>query len=721
MAKFELKNHVFPIPRDYTEDGEVRIGGISNAPINIITKEKGDLIDSARDTLSSALLNVAASKITDDGYPVTLSIDKRGKKPEGYTVTVTEEGARVVGNDAAGLFYGAITLSKLIFVSGDSVYIDKATIKDYPELKMRGAFIESRHNDYHTLADYLEMVDYYADLKVNMLEISIYGCWPTQFDGIPSECLYVPIKGHPELKTPKQIKYYSAKRREWVYRENVLPTMFEEDFFGEVIAYGKKKNIEVYPLFNSFGHNSVIPRLIPEISAKDINGNPTNVGYCTKNPKTLEFIYSVYDEIVDRYLAPNGVTTIEIALDEVYPLAGFDPANIYGISDPWCKCERCRGIENTDIVLEFTIKLIKYLKSRGMKTIYIAHDMFFEHNMINEDMVKRFKDEDIYDVTVLDWWSYYTGERFFRGRSAEVTNIFRSNMKPWNGYGHWSCYCDAWPNIKEAAQLAKKLGFESMTCYTAYDLGFDLSNKYYTECCWAMDGVDEDEFKERYFASEFPDYPEDAHDAWDRFEEVSNHYYETNGLPRIQGVGTLLPHSYLNIPPVTGADPKTYQYPRFFANEAGNGIYAKKREHTLAMRKRMEKAGALIAFLNSDKSTPSATAERMKLSADTHRLHTDIYYTLMRITDMNAKGECTNSYAISEIKRLIRGIDAHIYLIESVKMETHHPTACRLVSKTRLYLTEELAKFEAAEERGETYKYDVRTAQTKTSGLYFLG
>jgi hypothetical protein len=236
-----------------------------------------------------------------------------------------------------------------------------------------------------------------------------------------------------------------------------------------------------------------------------------------------------------------------------------------------------------------------------------------------------------------------------------------------------------------------------------------------------MDGVDEDEFKERYFASEFPDYPEDAHDAWDRFEEVSNHYYETNGLPRLPGVGTLLPHAYLNIPPVTGADPKTFQYPRFFANEAGNAIYAKKTDHTLAMRKRMEKAGELIEFLNSDKSTPSATAERMKLSADTHRLHADIYYTLMCITDRIGKGKYTNAYAISEIKRLIRGIDAHIYLVESVKFETHHPTTCRLISKTRLYLTEELAKFETAEERGEIYKYDVRTAQTKTSGLYFLG
>jgi hypothetical protein len=39
----------------------------------------------------------------------------------------------------------------------------------------------------------------------------------------------------------------------------------------------------------------------------------------------------------------------------------------------------------------------------------------------------------------------------------------------------------------------------------------------------------------------------------------------------------------------------------------------------------------------------------------------------------------------------------------------------------RLYLTEQIAKFEAAEAKGEIYKYDIATAQDWTSSLLFLG
>ena len=122
MAKFELKNHVFPLPKEYKESGKIKIGNFSKADISLLTKEKGELIDSARSVIENALLAIAASKVADGKYPVTLSLDKRGRRPEGYTVEVSEDGAKIVGYDAAGLFYGAITLSKLIFVIVGSKY-----------------------------------------------------------------------------------------------------------------------------------------------------------------------------------------------------------------------------------------------------------------------------------------------------------------------------------------------------------------------------------------------------------------------------------------------------------------------------------------------------------------------------------------------------------------------------------------------------------------------
>ena len=484
--------------------------------------------------------------------------------------------------------------------------------------------------------------------------------------------------------------------------------------------------MEVFPLFNSFGHNSLIPRTIPDVSAKDENGNPTLCGFCTSNPNTLALLTSIYDEIIDRYLLPNGIKSFAIGMDEVYPLAGIDPKEPYKVCDPYCKCPKCRDLDKATIMLELNIQLIKHLKSRGMENVYVYHDIFFENNMINEDLVKRFKDEGIYDITVFDWWSYAAGKTLFRGRVEEMNNLFRSTMKTWNGYYHWSHYFEAWPNIYECAEIAKKLNYEGMLYYTAFDYCFDQANKYYAECCWAMDAIAIDGFKSRYFACEYPDYPVTARNEWDKFEEITNYYinnlyYPDLKLPQITGLSAIVPHSYISVP-YNGANPDDKPlYPRNFMNETGKKIYANRIEFIPMMRKRIARANDLLEFLNSDKATPSATNERMKFIAMNHLVHSDVLHTLTVITDRIGEGEYDNRYAIAELKRLIRVIDAYLYHIECVKFETHHPTTCRLVSKMRLYITEEIAKFEAAEAKGEIYKYDVRCAQSRTDGLLFLG
>ncbi|NLC43306.1 MAG: hypothetical protein GX783_03380, partial [Clostridiales bacterium] len=64
--------------------------------------------------------------------------------------------------------------------------------------------------------------------------------------------------------------YYSPKEDAWIDNEQ-LPPMFKEDFLGELIAYGKTKAVSVFPLVNSYGHNTLIPAQYPEVSAKDEN------------------------------------------------------------------------------------------------------------------------------------------------------------------------------------------------------------------------------------------------------------------------------------------------------------------------------------------------------------------------------------------------------------------------------------------------------------------
>nr|MBQ4320048.1 family 20 glycosylhydrolase [Clostridia bacterium] len=270
---------------------------------------------------------------------------------------------------------------------------------------------------------------YLASMKYNQVTVGVYGCWGYQYDNIIQEYLYIPFKGYPQLQTPRQIKYYSVAERKWIYKKNILPTMFTDDYFGDLVAYGKKHNIKVKPLFNSLGHNTLIPRIIPEISAKDENGELTGRGFCTSNPETYKVMFDLYDEIIDRYLAPNGVDAMEIGMDEVSV-------------NNFCKCEKCREKSHGDIIIDYVIELCKHLKAKGMKSVYIYHDMImgldvingtnqFEHAITHEEIFNRFKEADVADVAVIDWWSYSTDPNLFRGK--ELSTYFRAITTPFNG------------------------------------------------------------------------------------------------------------------------------------------------------------------------------------------------------------------------------------------------------------------------------------------------
>ena len=59
-------------------------------------------------------------------------------KAEGYVLVATKDGAVVVANSAAGIFYGAQTLKQLIRTDGAMPRVQLAAIRDWPAMKYRG-------------------------------------------------------------------------------------------------------------------------------------------------------------------------------------------------------------------------------------------------------------------------------------------------------------------------------------------------------------------------------------------------------------------------------------------------------------------------------------------------------------------------------------------------------------------------------------------------------
>ena len=359
-------------------------------------------------------------------------------------------------------------------------------------------------SDFMTLEDWKKGLRYFSEMKINTITVGLYGCWSRQYDGEFAEYLYIPFKKHPELSTPRHIKYYSAAEKKWVYKHDVLPVMFTEDYFGEMIKFGKKCNIKVIPLFNSMGHNTLIPRVHPEISAKDENGKDLGVGFCTSNEKTYDILFDIYDEIIERYLKPNGIDSFEVGLDEIWDVLGYDKNNLQEARSSFCKCEKCKNMTHAEIMTEHMIRLVKHLKEKGMKNVYVYHDMFFENDLLDEKLAKRLKDEGIFDTVVIDWWSYTGKEMLFHGKSDKVNGIFRGIGKPMTGYYHWNMPSHANPNIYAMLDVAMKNKFEGMTAYSSFEYSYDYPYNVFAECTWnPSDAKNEDEVLKRYALANF--------------------------------------------------------------------------------------------------------------------------------------------------------------------------------------------------------------------------
>ncbi len=500
---YDYKKALIPYPQSIEDKGGLKLIAKEGRPYYKLTLDStpSDVYASAVEIIKEAL-TAAVMPVCDTSmdlmppnehaneYEIKLTVCKcGGDRADAYTIDIGEDCAKLVGYDVGGAYYAAVTFAKLLTVEKGSIYLPLTKIVDYPDFIDRGQFLEDRYgSDFMTFDDYKKAIKYLAGMKYNQVTVGLYGCWGYQYDNMIAEYLYVPFKSHPELTTPRNVKYYSVAERKWVYKNNVLPTMFEDDYFGDLVAYGKKHNIKVKPLFNSLGHNTLIPRLIPEISAKDENGNLTGRGFCTNNPETYKVMFELYDEIIDRYLAPNGVDGFQVGLDEV-SLSHF------------CKCDKCKNTEPAELMINYIIELCKHLKAKGMKSVYIYHDMLMNFDVINEATYRRFVDADVADVAVIDWWSYSRDENLFKGK--ELSSFFRGIIKPFNGYYFWMLPMEYNDSIYGCAKRAQKYGFEGIESYSGFDYSLDRPFKYQADLSWNIGELENREFFYDRYAYDF--------------------------------------------------------------------------------------------------------------------------------------------------------------------------------------------------------------------------
>lgn len=659
-----ILDRISPVPQEFRalEGREVLLGtpGRANYRIEVNIPESCELSANAVKKLKEKLarkINVNPDQ-TEGSVRIILALAAAPahmkNADQGYTIKAEADVIRLTGYGAAGLYYAVTTLLQVLKVENGKLALPPFEMTDYPDLKTRGHFMETRYGtNLMELEDWKHLVDHMEEMKQNHLTVSVYGCWSVQYDGKVSEYLYVSIPQYPKLQAPVYGKYYSPSQEEWINFKK-LPPMVEKDFLGELIAYGKSKGVEVCPMVNSYGHNTLIPHMYPEVSAKDENGNPTGTGFCTANPKTYEMLFTIYDEIIDRYLKPNGITSFDIGLDEVGDGIARDADDIFRNCSPWCRCPECAGKERSQLYIDHAIKLLTHLKSRGMKNIYMYHDMLIVKKGLQksqeigdnaEAMMQALRDNDLLKEVCIDWWTYtdYPENLMFQTTRPELG--IRRTVKPWNGYYHWSVITNPLKNIYLLGEIAHKDQAEGMRSYSSWDESYDRNHRFQADYAWNFLGTGSiEEEKVRYVKLNFPNRYLEAKRAFDLFDlsSYTEHRSDIDDLPTTGRYDLLLnrmsyyPYSYVH------ADKP---YPRMFPGEAIASVLEEESymNDIKQMSALSKEAAAIFDSLSRDADGNCRLAKRFKYEASNYYTLCDDYIALVemdRLAKEFMNGKC---------------------------------------------------------------------------------
>ncbi|SKA17492.1 hexosaminidase [Marinactinospora thermotolerans DSM 45154] len=260
-----------------------------------------------------AATGLAFPPATGAGRHIRLSVDdSAGLSPEGYRLTIDSEGAKIVGHDPAGVFYGAQTLRQLLPPAAyrraplpGEWRLPATEITDRPRFGWRGCMIDvARH--FLPKHDLLRLIDLLALHKLNVLHLHLSD----------DQGWRVEIKRYPRLTE------VASWRHESQVGAGDPPTFdgrphggfYTQDDIREIVAYAGARHIRVVPEIDIPGHSQAAIAAYPELGESGDLQVGRRWGVIEEvlnvSDATLEFYRNVFDEIMelfpDEYVCVGG-------------------------------------------------------------------------------------------------------------------------------------------------------------------------------------------------------------------------------------------------------------------------------------------------------------------------------------------------------------------------------------------------------------------------------
>ena len=265
----------------------VAIDANASPEVEAIGNYAADLIASRAGARAQRLR--PAESAPDSTISLALDAGRTDLGDEGYALTVTPAGARIVAMQAAGLFHGVQTLRQLLPAAVEhkagvsrNLSLPAVRIVDTPRFAWRGAMLDvARHFLGHE--DVKHFIDVMALYKLNRLHLHL----------ADDQGWRIEIKSWPRLTT---IGSQSAVG-------GGAGGYYTQQQYADLVAYAKARYITVVPEIDMPGHITAALLSYPELgcsrlapAAYDAVGGPPN-NLCTDRDSVYTFVGDVVHEI----------------------------------------------------------------------------------------------------------------------------------------------------------------------------------------------------------------------------------------------------------------------------------------------------------------------------------------------------------------------------------------------------------------------------------------
>ena len=347
--------------------------GVFVLPQKIVIAYDSSLSEQAKylqDILAQSTARVAVLKEGKTKGDIVLTIDATGQmKAEGYNLSVTTKGVKIVGADVNGAFYGIQSLLQLFPAEIYSKSWERNTqwqapcveISDAPERPWRGMMLDVARYFYDK-----EFVKKYIDM------MAMYKMNKLQFHLIDDSGWRLEIKKYPRLTEVGAWGGPDEKR---------LGGYYTQDDIREMVAYAKVRGVELVPEIEFPAHILSAVVAYPWLSCTGLQHELPTQHFisrdllCAGKETSMQFLKDVLDETVELF--PSSYINI-----------GGDEA----VYVRWEQCPDCQALmkreglkKASDIQGYLTNVVAKMMKEKG-RTV-IGWDEIIQRGKIDEPVV----------------------------------------------------------------------------------------------------------------------------------------------------------------------------------------------------------------------------------------------------------------------------------------------------------------------------------------------